>query len=69
MTVVTCLLTHFNENPKVEALVCDLNKAFIEKKSLSRESNNFKIVKSRINKKLVMYVHYTVELMEILDPY
>ena len=36
----------FDENPKVEALVSDLNRAFMEKKCVSRESDNFKILKS-----------------------
>ena len=47
----------FNENPKVEALVSNLNQDFIEKKSIGtmgRDSANFKAVKSRINRNLFM---------------
>ena len=44
----------FDENPVVEALVCDLNQDFIQKKSLGRDSDNLKAVKSRINKNLFM---------------
>ena len=49
----------FDENPKVEALVSDLNKVFMEKKCVSRESDNFKILRSQINRNLFMYVQYT----------
>ena len=49
----------FNENPKVEALFSELNKAFMEKKCVSRESDNFKILRSRINRNLFVYVQYT----------
>ena len=47
----------FEENPKVETLVSNLNQDFIEKKSigrLGRESANFKAVRSRINRNLFM---------------
>ena len=47
----------FDENPKVEALVSNLNQDFMEKKSIGamgRDSANFKAVKSRINRNLCM---------------
>ena len=49
----------FDENPKVEALVSDLNRAFMEKKCVSRESDNFKILRSWINRNLFVYVFIT----------
>ena len=47
----------FDENPKVEELVSNLNEDFIEKKSigrLGRDSANFKALRTRINRNLYM---------------
>ena len=47
----------FDDNPKVEALVSNLNQDFIEKKSIGkmgRGSANFKALRSRINRNLIM---------------
>ena len=47
----------YDENPKVEALVSNLNQDFITKKSIGRmgrDSANFKAVRSRINQNLFM---------------
>ena len=44
----------FDENPFIEGLVNDINDAFIQKKSLGMNSENLKVVKSMINRKLIM---------------